>query len=335
MYTLTMNNNCSWFSDAGVVGSACPALWLDGTDRNSTSVAYPTSSYGWREYRRSKSAAFWPGHSPSEIINGFKDFVFPKFPNNFIVNRNVSGGGLWNGCTNYCRDDQNLTTRGFSSIFFGNDCTQGDLTTATYYIQPPVTLTVNKSGPNSSTATITSNPGTINCGSTCTNTYRKISANTSNNTRVTLTASYNSAVTKLVSWTGCDAPSGDTCTMVMSSDKTVTANFDRNNPTLIVNKTGSNQGSVTSNPAGINNCTTSCSASFTNGASVILTPTYDNLTTTVTWSGCNATSNNICTVIMNADRSVTASFNRILCSYIQTTGGDVYAGRGINAMCAD
>ena len=74
-------------------------------------------------------------------------------------------------------------------------------------------LTVLKGGNGGGTITGTG----INCGSDCTESYPS-------GTMVTLTATPLYAST-LTGWTNCDSPSGDTCTMTMSTSKTVTANF--------------------------------------------------------------------------------------------------------------
>ena len=76
-------------------------------------------------------------------------------------------------------------------------------------------LRVTKSG--SGNGTVTSSDGGINCGPDC---YEGYGLGTS----VTLTATSDST-SKFVSWTGCDSVSGNQCTVSMSSDKTVAANF--------------------------------------------------------------------------------------------------------------
>jgi len=75
------------------------------------------------------------------------------------------------------------------------------------------TLTVNINPPGGGTVTGTG----INCPGDCTDTVNY-------NTSIVLTATPTTGYT-FIDWTGCDAPSGNTCTMVMTSDKTVTANF--------------------------------------------------------------------------------------------------------------
>ncbi len=76
---------------------------------------------------------------------------------------------------------------------------------------------------------------------------------------------------------------------------------------LTVNKGGSGSGTVNSSPAGIN-CGATCNATFSSGASVILSPVADAGSTFAGWSGaCSGTGT--CSVTMDAARSVTATFN--------------------------
>jgi phospholipase C len=76
---------------------------------------------------------------------------------------------------------------------------------------------------------------------------------------------------------------------------------------LTVATSGTGSGTVTSSPAGIN-CGQNCRASFSAGAVVALTATPGGASTFAGWSGgCSGTG--ACNVTMNADTSVTATFN--------------------------
>ncbi|HSS52085.1 MAG TPA: hypothetical protein VLX28_24345 [Thermoanaerobaculia bacterium] len=76
---------------------------------------------------------------------------------------------------------------------------------------------------------------------------------------------------------------------------------------LSISKAGTGSGTVTSSPAGIN-CGASCSAVFTTGTAVTLTAAPVSGSTFSGWSGaCTGTGS--CTVTLDADRSVTATFN--------------------------
>src|SRR5580704_12956220 len=74
------------------------------------------------------------------------------------------------------------------------------------------TLTVT-----SANGTVTSSPGTINCGSTCTNSF-------SSGTVVTLTAVASSGYT-FSGWSGAGCSGTGTCIVTMSSAQAVTASY--------------------------------------------------------------------------------------------------------------
>jgi hypothetical protein len=76
------------------------------------------------------------------------------------------------------------------------------------------TLTVNKTGLLAMTGSVTSSPAGISCGADCSESY-------TSGTVVTLTASG----TLFMGWTGCDSASDTTCTVTVSSTKSVSARF--------------------------------------------------------------------------------------------------------------
>jgi hypothetical protein len=67
-------------------------------------------------------------------------------------------------------------------------------------------------------------------------------------------------------------------------------------------------GTITSAPAGIT-CGTVCAAQFTTGTTVELTASPTSPSTSVTWSDCDSNTGTVCTVLLQADRVVTAAFN--------------------------
>ena len=78
--------------------------------------------------------------------------------------------------------------------------------------------------------------------------------------------------------------------------------------TVTRNGSDSSKGTVTSSPAGIN-CGNTCSSAFTSGTVVTLTARVTGNRVFAGWSGA-CTGTGTCTVTMNADKSVTATFNR-------------------------
>jgi hypothetical protein len=81
--------------------------------------------------------------------------------------------------------------------------------------------------------------------------------------------------------------------------------------TLTVTKTsgplGVGSGTVTSSPAGIN-CGGTCSHSYNTGTVITLTATADLLSVFNSWTGCDSTSGNTCTVTLGAAKTVVANF---------------------------
>ncbi len=80
--------------------------------------------------------------------------------------------------------------------------------------------------------------------------------------------------------------------------------------TLTVAKTGSGDGTVTSSPAGIN-CGATCQASFSSSTSVTLTAAADPGSSFAGFSGGGCSGTGPCTVIVNADTTVTATYSKI------------------------
>jgi len=66
-------------------------------------------------------------------------------------------------------------------------------------------------------------------------------------------------------------------------------------------------GTITSSPAGIN-CGTTCAAQFTTGTTVTLTAVPTSPSTSVAWGNCDTASGTACTVFLQTDRIVSATF---------------------------
>ncbi len=79
--------------------------------------------------------------------------------------------------------------------------------------------------------------------------------------------------------------------------------------TLTLNEPGLGTGTITSNPSGIN-CGSTCSSLYLQGQHVTLTAVADLISTFAGWSGGGCSGTDTCTVTMNADTSLTATFNQ-------------------------
>src|SRR5436309_39601 len=167
-------------------------------------------------------------------------------------------------------------------------------------------LSVSRQGYGS--GTVTSAPGGINCGSTCSHKY-------DSGTEVTLTAHPNSN-SHLDHWSACSG-SAPTCKVTISEARAVIASFARTRYRLYVAKTGSGGGTVTSSPGGIGNCSPYCSHDYDPGTHVTLTAHPDSNSTFAGWSG-DCTGTGTCHVTMSQGRSVTAHFTKMRLSVSKT-----------------
>jgi hypothetical protein len=181
--------------------------------------------------------------------------------------------------------------------------------TASFNTGSSETLTVLKAG--TGTGTVTSNPAGISCGATC-------SASFTSGQVVVLTAAAATGST-FAGWSGAGCTGTGTCSVTMSAAEGVTATFNTTTSsfTLTVNKAGTGTGTVTSSPAGIS-CGTTCSASFTSGAVVVLTAFPADGSNFIGWSGAGCTGTSTCSVTMSAAEAVTATFNTTVTNFTLT-----------------
>ncbi len=84
---------------------------------------------------------------------------------------------------------------------------------------------------------------------------------------------------------------------------------------LSVSKAGTGSGTVSSSD-GLINCGQVCSAAYNGGAQVTLTATPSPGSEFISWSGCDSTNGNTCTVTMNSSRTVVATFTLSNAHYI-------------------
>lgn len=168
----------------------------------------------------------------------------------------------------------------------------------TVLMQPKAsTLVVQKSG--TGTATVTSNPGGINCGSACT-------ASFPSNSVVTLTVSLGAGTT-FNGWGGACTPSGRnlTCVLAMTSNNIVSISTSLVTFPLTVTTAGNGTGTVTSTPSGIV-CPATCAASVVSGTAVTLSANPSAGSVFSGFSGaCTGSS---CTITVTSATSVTATF---------------------------
>ncbi len=193
-----------------------------------------------------------------------------------------------------------------STVYLG-----GDFTTAggaprsrvtKEFAVPPVLFDLAVSKTGTGVGTVTSSPAGIDCGADC-------SESLVDGSSVTLTATPASG-SSFTGWSGSGCSGTSTCTVAMSEARTVTAEFAVVPPgsfNLMVSKSGTGAGTVTSSPAGID-CGADCSESLVDGSSVTLTATPASGSSFTAWSGSGCSGTSTCTVTMSEARAVTAQF---------------------------
>ena len=169
---------------------------------------------------------------------------------------------------------------------------------------PVYTLMITTSGNGSGTITSDASlGGGINCGIACTNTY--LSGATAN-LGINIDAG-----SLLQSWGGACAGAANNsgCSIVMDSNKTVTANIVLG-IALSVSVTGGGTGSVASSDGSIscNDTGGTCSSLNLPGTQVTLTATPSGSSQFSSWSGaCTGTNPSSCSVTLNSNQIVTAN----------------------------
>jgi List-Bact-rpt repeat protein len=140
------------------------------------------------------------------------------------------------------------------------------------------TLTVGTAG--TGRGAVASSPSGIDCGTFCSATYDW-------NTSVTLTPQP-AVGSKFTGWTGACSGIG-ACTVTLAAAASVTAVFDLDNFPVVVSKTGTGRGVITSSPTGIS-CGDRCNTPFIYGSLVTLTATAATGSHFAGWSGpCSGT----------------------------------------------
>jgi len=166
-------------------------------------------------------------------------------------------------------------------------------------------------------AGIVSGPGGVNCTFTATVTSGACSVSILEGTSVPLTATPTGEA-EFATWGGdCTGPS--TCTVVMSSDRAVTARFvDAFTVAILPAAGATGTGTVTSNPAGIDCVLTagvgtgSCSAKFPDETAIIITAAPAAGSIFLGWSGAGTCATSLaCVVPLASSHTVTAAFGPV------------------------
>jgi hypothetical protein len=193
----------------------------------------------------------------------------------------------------------------------------GGVTVSATFTLDVHTLSVTKIGTGGGIVNSTEVPPRINCGLDCNDPYNYGST-------VTLVATPDPNAV-FMGWSGGGCTGTGTCTVTVTAATTVSASFDLVQRSLTVKPGGAGTGVVTSSPVGIN-CGADCDELYTDGQTVMLTPTPDMGSTFFGWSGdCTMLMGNICIVTMDANKVVYPDFD--LASHELTVSTNI-AGAG-------
>jgi 6-phosphogluconolactonase len=186
--------------------------------------------------------------------------------------------------------------------------------TANYGATAPPTHSLTVASMNPTTGVpITASPAD-NAGQTAGATQFILTYNSG--TSVTLTAPVTAGGNNFSNWTGCDSTSAAACSVTLSSDRTVIANYAVSTPqshTLTVASANPSSGaSINAAPAdnaGHSSGTTQFSLTYSDGMSVTLTasPTAGGHSF-FSWTGCDAATGAACSLALHFDRTVTALY---------------------------
>ena len=127
---------------------------------------------------------------------------------------------------------------------------------------------------------------------------------------MTLTATEDPGSSTFEGWSGGGCSGTNPCTVTLNTDTIVTATFSLISipvSTLTVTKSGSGDGTVTSSPGGID-CGPDCSEPYDSGTPVTLTASPAPECYFEGWSGGGCSGTNPCTVTLNTNTTVTATF---------------------------
>lgn len=190
----------------------------------------------------------------------------------------------WSGC-----DSTSLATRSCSVQLYGYK----GITAAYTRASSPAnyTISIAKTGQG----TVLGQGNAINCGATCSTVVA------ADNTISLLATGVNGHA--LTNWSNCPAPTGNTCNVTATSNRTVTANFV---PLYRLDVFKNNPGTVTSALGSIN-CGADCTSLYAPGTSITLTASP--AASFVNWAGCpSAPNGNVCTFTIAANVAITANF---------------------------
>jgi len=297
-------------------GSDCAETYNDGTSVTLTAAANTGSDFtSW------SGCSVASGSSCTVFMTDNKTATaaFSLSQRTLTVSKSGAGAGTVTGTGISCGSDCSqgydygtsvtlTATPGTGSKFMswtGCNSVNGNTCSATVTANKSVTaafglenyaVTATKTGNGTGTLTASG----LSCsGNTCTGSYPY-------NTSVSITATPDSRST-VSGWTGCDSASDNSCTVAVTSSKSISAVFALKKHEVRVVRLGKGAGAVTG--TGIS-CGSDCSENLETGTVVSLTATPEPGSVFGGWSGGGCSGTGACEVaIDNAAVDVTAVFN--------------------------
>lgn len=190
--------------------------------------------------------------------------------------------GGWTGCDSVAGNACTVTVSGERQVG------------ASFYPALPVSVSIGGSGSGA-----VAFPSGENCTSSCSRLVRS-------NSNLTLTAAPGSN-SYLAGWSGCDMVNGLACTVDVAAAESVAAVFEPTYP-LTVTRNGGGEGVFTFSTGG--SCSDTCVQTTNSGTSVAITAVAGPAAYFVSWTGCDSATDNVCTVVANSAKAVSATFGR-------------------------
>ena len=270
----------SWYASGN--GFVCQV----GSILNQHLIAHNSPGY-------SLSTAVSPSNTGSIGTNPSSNCIGGEYAPGTVValTANASAGYSFSGWSGNCSGSSptcNLTMNANKSV------------TANFTANP-VTYTLSVTNQSSGGGAVASTDGGINCGGDCSQIYNSGAS-------VTLVANPISGYS-FAGWGGSCSGTSITCSITMTANKSVMANFTANQVTYTLSVTNQNPGggTVTSTDGGIN-CGGDCSQTYTPGVSVTLGANPSAGYVFAGWGGsCSGTSTTY-QIAMNSSKLCTAAF---------------------------
>ena len=257
------------------------------------------------------------------VDNGWYSYTGGNYRPTF----NACGGGVNHGIDLIGWDDASQTwllrnswgaswgDKGYMRIAYdpaGSSSKVGYDANVIQFAAPSHTLSVTSSG--AAKVAVSANPTTY--AGTTSYTKSSIAAGT----KITLTSPAKSGALVFTGWSGCDSTSGTSCTLTMSSSKTINANYS---PTynLTVSSSGAAGVAISSSTPAYAGKTNYSKTGIVSGTSITLVaPATAGATLFKSWTGCASSSGTSCTVTMTASKTVTATYSPTYSLTVKSAG---------------